>query len=136
VGYFTHARPLKILRSDKTSLLNKDLVMKPNIPALVLAAMLFSAPTGTLAQDRAVEFGIGSQFRLFLDKTFETVIVGDPGVVDVRTDDNQSILVEPLKAGVTNLVFVDAHGMVTANIKVSVCGVPSSGACATRHSSL
>jgi Flp pilus assembly secretin CpaC len=136
VGHFTHARPLKILRSDKTSLLNKDLVMKPNIPALVLAAMLFSAPTGTLAQDRAVEFGIGSQFRLFLDKTFETVIVGDPGVVDVRTDDNQSILVEPLKAGVTNLVFVDAHGMVTANIKVSVCGQPSSGTCTTRHSSL
>jgi len=45
--------------------------MKPNILALVLAAMLFSAPTGTLAQDCAVEFGIGSQFRLFLDKTFE-----------------------------------------------------------------
>jgi Flp pilus assembly secretin CpaC len=111
--------------------LNKDIVMKPNIPVLVLAAMLFSAPTGTLAQDRAVEFGIGSQFRLF-----ETVIVGDPLVVSVRTDDNQSILVEPLKAGVTNLVFVDAHGMVTANIKVSVCGQPSSGACTTRHSSL
>lgn len=110
--------------------------MKANIPALVLAAMLFSAPTGALAQDRAVEFGIGSQFRLFLDKTFETVIVGDPRVVDVRTDDNQSILVEPLKAGVTNLVFVDAHGMVTANIKVSVCGQLSSDTCTTRHSSL
>jgi Flp pilus assembly secretin CpaC len=100
--------------------LNKDIVMKPNIPVLVLAAMLFSAPTGTLAQDCAVEFGIGSQFRLFLDKTFETVIVGDPLVVNVHADDNQSILVEPLKAGVTNLV----------------CGQPSSGACATRHSSL
>jgi len=110
--------------------------MKPNILALVLAAMLFSAPTGTLAQDCAVEFGIGSQFRLFLDKTFETVIVGDPLVVNVHADDNQSILVEPLKAGVTNLVFIDARGMVSANIQVSVCGQPSSGACATRHSSL
>jgi Flp pilus assembly secretin CpaC len=71
-----------------------------------------------------------------LHKTFETVIVGDPLILDVRTDDNQSVVIEPLKAGVTNLVFIDAHGMVTANIKVSVCGVPSSGACATSHSSL
>jgi Flp pilus assembly secretin CpaC len=110
--------------------------MKLRIPSFVVAAMLLSAPAGALAQDRAVQFGIGSQFRLFLDKTFETVIVSDPLVVDVHTDDDQSILVEPLKAGVTNLVFVDARGMVTANIKISVCGEPSSGACVTRHSAL
>jgi Flp pilus assembly secretin CpaC len=115
---------------------NEEPAMKLRIRELVLAAMLFSAPAGALAQDRTVEFGVGSQFRLLLDKAFETVIVGDPLVVDVRTDDNQSILIEPLKAGVTNLVFVDAHGMVTANIKVSICGAPSSGACVTRHSAL
>lgn len=111
--------------------------MKPSIRKLALAAtLLFSATAGTHAEDDAVALGVGSAFRLSLQKAFETVIVGDPLVLDVRTDDNQSIVIEPLKAGVTNLVFVDAHGMVTANIKVSVCGVPSSGACVTRHSSL
>jgi Flp pilus assembly secretin CpaC len=108
--------------------------MKPSIRKLVLAALLlFSATAGARAEDDAVALGIGSAFRLSLQKAFETVIVGDPLVVDVRTDDNQSIVIEPLKAGVTNLVFVDAHGMVTANIKISVCGTPS-GACATRSS--
>ncbi|HWZ37277.1 MAG TPA: pilus assembly protein N-terminal domain-containing protein [Bradyrhizobium sp.] len=111
--------------------------MKPNIPALVLAAtLLFSATSGARAEDDAVALGIGTAFRISLQKAFETVIVGDPLIVDVRTDDNQSVVIEPLKAGVTNLVFVDAHGMVTANVKVSVCGASSSPACATSHSSL
>jgi Flp pilus assembly secretin CpaC len=110
---------------------------------LVVAVMLLlSAPAGALAEDGPfaldgpVALGVGSEFRLFLDKSFATVIVGDPLVVDVRTDDDQSVLIEPLKAGDTNLVFVDAHGMVTANIKVSVCGAPATGACVARHSSL
>jgi Flp pilus assembly secretin CpaC len=109
--------------------------MKPSIRKLVLAAMLLLSTTlGARAEDDAVALGIGSAFRLSLQKTFETVIVSDPLVLDVRTDDNQSVVIEPLKAGVTNLVFVDAHGMVTANIKVSICG--ASSGCATRHSSL
>ncbi|MBV9458182.1 MAG: pilus assembly protein N-terminal domain-containing protein [Bradyrhizobium sp.] len=107
------------------------------IREIVLAVMLlFSAPAGALAQDGPVALGLGSEFRLFLDRAFATVIVGDPHVVDVHTDDDQSVLIDPLQAGETNLVFVDAHGMVTANIKVSVCGEPSTGACITRHSSL
>jgi Flp pilus assembly secretin CpaC len=111
--------------------------MKPRIPVLVLAAiLLLSAPPGARAEDDDVALGIGTAFRLSLEKAYTTVIVGDPLILDVRTDDNQSIVIEPLKAGVTNLVFVDAHGMVTANIKVSVCGAPSTGACVTRHSSL
>jgi Flp pilus assembly secretin CpaC len=111
--------------------------MKLRIRKIVLALMLlFSTPAGTLAQDGPVALAIGGEFRLFVDKPFATVIVGDPLVVDVRTDDDRSVVIEPLKAGATNLVFVDAHGMVTANIKVSVCGAPSTGACVTRHSSL
>jgi len=111
--------------------------MKSHIRRIVLATMLlYSAPAVVSAQDGPVALGVGSEFRLFLDKAFATVIVGDPRVVDVRTDDDQSVVIDPLKAGETNLVFVDAHGMVTANIKVSVCGSPSTGACMTRHSSL
>jgi Flp pilus assembly secretin CpaC len=111
--------------------------MKLHVRGLIVAAaLLCSAPAGALAQDDPLALGVGSQFRLFLNKTFATVIVGDPLVVDVHTDDDQSVLVEPLKAGATNLVFIDAKGMVTANIKVSVCGAPESGACVTRHSAL
>jgi Flp pilus assembly secretin CpaC len=111
--------------------------MRQGLAKIVLAAMFAAMSlTGALAQDRAVALDVGSQWRLFLAKPFATVIVGDPEIVDVRTDDDQSVVVEPLKGGVTNLVFVDAHGMVTANIKVSVCGGSASAACATHQSSL
>ncbi len=111
--------------------------MTPSIRELVLAAiLLFTTMPGALAQDRTVALGVGSQRRLFLEKPFETVIIGDPRIVDVRTDDNRSVVIEPLKDGVTNLVFVDARGMVTTNVKVSVCGVSASAACSARQSSL
>jgi Flp pilus assembly secretin CpaC len=111
--------------------------MKLRIREIVLTAvLLFSAPVAALAEDGPVALGVGNEFRLFLNRTFATVIVADPLVVEVRTDDDQSVVIEPLKAGATNLVFIDAHGMVTANIKVSVCGAPSTGACLTRHSAL
>lgn len=110
--------------------------MKQGLHEIVIAAMLLLSMTpGARAEDDAAGLGIGTAFRLSLQTTFETVIVGDPLVVDVRTDDNQSVVIEPLKAGVTNLVFIDAHGMVTANIRVSVCGTSPSNGCAARHSS-
>jgi len=109
--------------------------MKSNLRERALAAMLtFAAVRGALAQDRTIALGIGTESRLLLDKPFQTVIVGDPLIVDIRTHDDRSVVIEPLKTGVTNLVFVDARGMVTANITVSVCE-PSSPGCATRRSS-
>jgi Flp pilus assembly secretin CpaC len=111
--------------------------MRQRLTNIVLAAMLLlTTMPSALAQDRAVALEVGSQWRLFLEKPFATVIVGDPKIVDIRTDDSQSVVIEPLESGVTNLVFVDAHGMVTANVKVSVCGVPASAACGARQSSL
>jgi Flp pilus assembly secretin CpaC len=95
----------------------------------VAAALLFTAIPAALAGDDAVALGIGTASRLSLAKAFQTVIVGDPHVVDVRVDDDRSVLIEPLGPGQTNLVFVDAHGMVIANVKISVCGMPPSKAC-------
>jgi Flp pilus assembly secretin CpaC len=111
--------------------------MTQGLRKLALGAILASIIcSGALAQDRAVAFGIGITSRLFLEKAFETVIIGDPLIVDISTDDNQSVLIKPLRAGVTNLVFVDARGVVTANITVSVCEASASNACGARESSL
>ena len=111
--------------------------MKLRLRKIVLTAMLlFSTPAGALAGNDPVALAVGSEFRLFLNRAFATVIIGDPLVVEIRTDDEQSVVIEPLKAGATNLVFIDAEGKVTANVRVSVCGEPSTGACVTRHSAL
>jgi Flp pilus assembly secretin CpaC len=110
--------------------------MRRGIREFVVAVMLlFAAITGARAEDDAVELGVGTAFRLFLEKAFETVIVGDPLVVDVRTDDDRSVVIEPLNAGQTNLVFVDARGVVIANVRISVCGLSPPHGCAFGHSS-
>ena len=110
--------------------------MKPRIRRFVLAtALFFTAITGARAEDDGVALGTGDAFRLFLEKAYATVIVGDPLVVDVRTDDDRSVLIEPLSAGQTNLVFIDARGVVIANVKVSVCGAPPAKGCTVDHSS-
>src|SRR5215470_17024941 len=111
--------------------------MTSAIRASVVAAMLLlAAVTGAHAQDDGpVELGVGTAFRLFLAKAFATVIVGDQHVIDVRTDDDRSVVIEPLSAGQTNLVFVDARGVVIANVRISVCGAPPSNGCAAGHSS-
>jgi Flp pilus assembly secretin CpaC len=97
--------------------------------------LLFAAATGARAEDDGIELGVGTSFRLFVEKAFTTVIIGDPLILDVRTDDDRSVVVEPLSAGVTNLIFVDARGVVIANVRVSVCGVSPPYGCAAGHSS-
>jgi Flp pilus assembly secretin CpaC len=101
---------------------------------VVAAVMSLAAITGARAGDDGVELGIGDAFRLFLEKAFATVIVGDPLIVDVRTDDDRSVVIEPLSAGETNLVFVDARGIVIANVRISVCGGLAHG-CTAGHAS-
>jgi Flp pilus assembly secretin CpaC len=110
--------------------------MKPSIRKIALALLLlFASIPGARAGDRTVTLGIGTEWRLFLEKAFETVIVGDPLVVDVRADDDRSVLIQPLGPGETNLVFVDSRGVVIANVKVSVCGAPPSKGCTVDQAS-
>lgn len=111
--------------------------MTPSPRVLALAAMLtFASIPGASAADDKVALGVGTPSRLFLEKAYQSVIIGDPSVVNVRTDDSRSVLIEPLGPGETNLVFVDARGVVIANVKVSVCRASASATCAALESSL
>lgn len=110
--------------------------MKSRIRELVVAAIvLFSAIAGARAEDDPVALGVGTAFRLFVERAFASVIVGDPAVVDVHADDDRSVLIEPLNSGETNLVFIDARGVVIANVRISVCGSSPSNGCPIGHSS-
>ena len=88
---------------------------------LLGALLLLATMPAAWAQSRAECLSVGAASRLSLDSSFDTVIVGDPLIVDVRIDDDQTAVVEPLKPGVTSLVFVDTRGMVIANIRILVC---------------
>jgi len=110
--------------------------MKSRLREFVVAALLlFGAIAGARAEDDDVGLGVGAEFRLFVARAFATVIVGDPAILDIRTDDDHSVLVEPLRAGETNLIFLDARGVVTANVRISICGAPPAKGCTVGRSS-
>lgn len=88
---------------------------------LVLAAILLLMTSAASAGDREVTLSLGHPSRLALGRMFETVIIANPMIVDVSTDDDRSVLIRPHNPGVTNLVFVDAQGRVIANYRILVC---------------
>jgi Flp pilus assembly secretin CpaC len=89
--------------------------------AVASALQLVATPvTWAADQTIALRLGIGSPFSL--ERSFETVLIGDPDVVDVHTRNDRSVMLEPLNPGATNLIFVDAKRIAITNIRVLVCG--------------
>ncbi len=87
--------------------------------ALSLALLLPPVAVSRASDDTiTLTLGTGSVFRL--ERAFATVLIGDPGVVDVRAQDDRSVVLQGLARGSSNIVFVDAQSMAIANIKVIV----------------
>jgi Flp pilus assembly secretin CpaC len=96
--------------------------MTPMLRACALAvALLSSAVSATWAADQTITLRLGAGSALALERPFKTVMIGDPGVVDVQTRDDRSVMLEPLSVGATNLVFVDARSIAITNIRILVC---------------
>ncbi len=93
----------------------------PGLGKLLFGAILLVMTCAASAGDREVTLSLGNPSRLALGRMFDTVIIGNPMIVDVSTDDDQSVLIKPHNAGATNLVFVDAQGRVIANYRILVC---------------
>jgi Flp pilus assembly secretin CpaC len=87
---------------------------------VVSAVLLLGTISATWAQERTIDLSVGFKSSLVLDKTFETVLIGDSSVVDVHTPDNRLVVLEPLAPGATNLVFLDDQNIVVANIAILV----------------
>jgi len=84
------------------------------------ATLLLGTISATWAQEQTIDMTVGFKSSLVLDKTFETVLIGDSSVVDVHTPDNHLVIFEPLAPGATNLVFLDDQNIVIANIAILV----------------
>jgi len=72
------------------------------------------------AADQSVALQLGSGSALTLDRPFTTVLIGDPFVVDVHEQNNQTVILEPLNIGTTVIVFVDAQSIAIANVRIFV----------------
>ncbi|WP_036048090.1 pilus assembly protein N-terminal domain-containing protein [Bradyrhizobium sp. Tv2a-2] len=87
--------------------------------ALSLALLLPPVTVSQASNDTiTLTLGKGSIFRL--ERSFATVLIGDPRVVDVRAQDDRSVILKALGRGSSNIVFVDAQSIAIVNIKVIV----------------
>ena len=84
------------------------------------AALLLGTISATWAEEQTIDLRVGFKSSFVLDKSFETVLIGDSSVVDVHTPDNRLVIFEPLAPGATNLVFLDDRNIVIANIAILV----------------
>jgi Flp pilus assembly secretin CpaC len=75
------------------------------------------------AVDQTIILRLGNNSILAINSAFETVIIGDPQIVDTHSQSDRSVTLEPLHIGATNLIFVDSRNMVIANVRVFVCSV-------------
>ena len=95
-----------------------------SVSVAVVAAVLAAAPAWALTEVKAarpsvnLELGAGSTYAI--ERPFKTLLVGDPHVVDVKTQDERTVLLKPLGLGTTNLIFIDENGIVIANLAIRV----------------
>jgi Flp pilus assembly secretin CpaC len=47
-------------------------------------------------------------------------LVGDPTIVNVHTHSDRLVILEPLRPGETNVVFVDEESIAISNIRIVV----------------
>jgi len=96
---------------------------KADACAIVLrSALLLTAISATPAAAQSVTLRLGTGSPFALERAFKTVLIGDPGVVNVNARDDRSVMLEPLNTGATNVVFVDDRSIAIANVSVLVCG--------------
>jgi Flp pilus assembly secretin CpaC len=99
-----------------------------SVIAALVAAQLATCPlwaqTNIKAARASVDLHLGAGASVSVERPFSTVLIGDPNVIDFQAQDERSVLLRPLAAGVTNLVFVDAQGMVITNLTIVVRKAP------------
>jgi Flp pilus assembly secretin CpaC len=84
--------------------------------AVLLLAMLPIAR----ASNEAITLGVGGGSELTIARPFDTILVGNPDVVEVHPRNDRTVLLKALSIGASNIVFLDARSIVIDNIRVIV----------------
>ena len=96
--------------------------MTPMLRACSLGVLLLAVTSSlATAADQSVTLRLGTGSALTLDRPFATVLIGDPYVVDVHRQTDQTVILEPLNIGATVIVFVDAQNIAIANVRIFIC---------------
>jgi Flp pilus assembly secretin CpaC len=92
------------------------------VRACAVSLFLFLTPTlHALAVDQTVILTLGEGSVLMLESPYETVLIGTPDVVDVHRRSDNSVFLEPLNLGASELIFIDERNIAMATVRVLVC---------------
>ena len=89
-------------------------------------ALFATTASLTWAADRTIILKLGATSVLLLERPVKAVLIGDPSVVDVLTGGDRSVILQPLKLGETNIIFLDERSIVITNVGVLVCKTETS----------
>ena len=70
--------------------------------------------------DEAITLTLGSGSILRVSEPFKTVMIGNPDVVDVQTQDDRSVILKALKLGASNIIFLNRQSIAIGNVRVVV----------------
>jgi Flp pilus assembly secretin CpaC len=73
------------------------------------------------AEDQAIVVERGTPFPLVLKVPFDTLLIGNPDIIDVHRRSDRSLIVEGLAPGASNIVFIDERSIAVANVRILVC---------------
>ncbi len=81
--------------------------------------LLTTLPLAKASND-AITLGVGSGSELTLARPIDTILVGNPNVVEVQRQNDRTVLLKGLNPGASNIVFLDDQSIAIANIRVIV----------------
>jgi Flp pilus assembly secretin CpaC len=82
--------------------------------------LLVTQIPGSRAADQTIILKLGTGSTLMLDKPFKLVLIEDENVVEVHTQNERLVVLEALKLGASNLIFVDEKSIAITNVRVLV----------------
>jgi Flp pilus assembly secretin CpaC len=89
---------------------------------LLVLVLLLTTISVACAADQTITLRLGAKTALALERPFETVLIGDPNIVDVHTLSDRRVTLEPLSLGTTNLIFVDERSIAITNVRILILG--------------
>jgi pilus assembly protein CpaC len=88
---------------------------------VMLAAILLLTPISpACAADQTIILSLGAGSTLELARPFDTVLMADPNIVDVLTQSDRSVVLQPLNSGVTNIIFLDEASIAIINVRILI----------------
>jgi Flp pilus assembly secretin CpaC len=88
--------------------------------ACVLGLALLTMLAVARASDKAITLAVGGGSELMLPRPYDTVLIGNPNVVDVQRETDRSVFLKGLNPGASNVIFLDERDIAIINIKVVV----------------